>query len=661
MTGEFYTPEKEGFKPAERQTIMKPNDNLRMEGEFTKSQKQIYQSAEKVEQTRHSDNLKLTGSMSISEKNGYQPGERMPMRKPQDNLRVEGEFVKREQETYQRSERVTQKKPQDNLTIEKGKMLVPAKQGYSPGAAYPQKRPKDNLQLVGKIDFSANERQARLSHTVVANKRENVTWDISKETNESSVPVKASEVKTQTILAQVNGNKGKHGQTITEECKTLKSTAKTMVVKETHRKGAQNKFETTSEIISAVESEPVITRSVTYKAGPVVSETVLQTLQSKIQSGEIKTSGVTEIIEQKSSQESSSTSKSEQKVSSSSNSSSTRVIQDGGAHNSSSTRVIHGSGVINSSSSQTIQSGGVHHSSSSTRIIQEGGSVNSSSTRTVQGGSTVNGSTVNGSTTHSQNLQSSQTQVDSRVNHSRANSSSSMSQIFEASSSDQKSSAASLRKRSDTYTKYGSQNSLVGEGATTNTTNGRRGSRQQNSSSINFSEYPIAENAATTNRSRMTSSSINQSEQVSSSSSTKKESLMTSADVQNSILHRKSNTTHNEPMPNLNTTATIQRKSLSNLHESHISSSAMSSERQSISRQHRLGKQSTIKDQLFMIGENTQVKKQRDIQVIQTTECKLHPVSVTRKNNFSSITFSDFGTVATSAGSRNSVVRKTKN
>lgn len=521
----------------------------------------MYQAAERVEQTRHHDNLMLTGSFTIPNKEPFKQGERMPIRKPQDNLRVEGEFAKRDQETYKTSERVVQKKPQDNLTIEKGKMFMPNKQNYLPGSAYPQKRPKDNLQLAGNIDFSANEKQARLSHTVVANNGESVSWEVAKENNKKFEPVKISEKRTSAILAQVNGEAGR---TVTEESKTIKSTAKIMIVKETHKKGAENRIETTSEIISAAESEPIISQSVTYKPGPPISEQDMKNIQKKLQSSQVTSESYT------------TSAKSEQ---------------------------------VNSLHKSSFEISDAKTSTS--KNLAEKNFLNSNSTRRDE------------------------------ISQTRANSSSNISQIFE-SSNEQKVNSGSFRKRCDTYTKNGSQSSLA------ESLGGRQTSRK-NSSSIRLGDYQNTIHSST---------KANSSSMQTSSTATKKESLMSSADVQNSILHRKSTTLHNDITPSLSATATIQRKSLSNLHESHISSTAMSNERKSLSTQHRLGKQSTIKDALFIIGENTQVKKQRDIQVVQTTECKLHPIATVRKNNFSSITFSDFGTVSKSTDIRASIGRK---
>lgn len=46
MQGEFYTPEKPKFTPSERPTAVRPTDNLKPEGEFEKPEKPKYQPAD---------------------------------------------------------------------------------------------------------------------------------------------------------------------------------------------------------------------------------------------------------------------------------------------------------------------------------------------------------------------------------------------------------------------------------------------------------------------------------------------------------------------------------------------------------------------------------------------------------------------------------------
>ncbi|GBP96845.1 hypothetical protein EVAR_67409_1 [Eumeta japonica] len=88
--GDFYIPEKPGFKPAERPSQKKPVDNLKPEeGEMTFEHKESYQHAKRPTPIKPSDNLKPEGEFVTPEKPSYKPGDRFERIIRKDNLRSE--------------------------------------------------------------------------------------------------------------------------------------------------------------------------------------------------------------------------------------------------------------------------------------------------------------------------------------------------------------------------------------------------------------------------------------------------------------------------------------------------------------------------------------------------------------------------------------------
>lgn len=123
--GKFVTPDKGKYQPAERPKQVKPQDNLKTEGSFDKPEKPKYQPGERPKQVKPQDNLKPEGSFDKQEKPGFRPAERVKPVKPVDNLRTgEGEFEgRRKTDTvYSKIERTEVKKHRDQISLNEGKM-----------------------------------------------------------------------------------------------------------------------------------------------------------------------------------------------------------------------------------------------------------------------------------------------------------------------------------------------------------------------------------------------------------------------------------------------------------------------------------------------------------------------------------------------------------
>lgn len=69
---------------------------IHLEGEFYSPEKPKYIPAERPRQVRHEDNLKMTGDFITVERTEFIPAERPQQVRPEDNLRPEGLFYQPE-------------------------------------------------------------------------------------------------------------------------------------------------------------------------------------------------------------------------------------------------------------------------------------------------------------------------------------------------------------------------------------------------------------------------------------------------------------------------------------------------------------------------------------------------------------------------------------
>lgn len=124
--GSFDAPKKPKYQPAERPKQVKPTDNLTTgDGKFVTPDKAKYQPAERPKQVKPKDNLKPEGSFDKPEKPGYRPAERAKPVKPVDNLRTgEGDFERRQKTdiVHTKIERTEVKKHRDQISLNEGKM-----------------------------------------------------------------------------------------------------------------------------------------------------------------------------------------------------------------------------------------------------------------------------------------------------------------------------------------------------------------------------------------------------------------------------------------------------------------------------------------------------------------------------------------------------------
>lgn len=75
MQGTFYTPEKIEYTPSERPTAVRPSDNLKPEGKFERPVKDVVGQSEKRTPIRHQDNLQPEGEFERPQKQKYQPAD----------------------------------------------------------------------------------------------------------------------------------------------------------------------------------------------------------------------------------------------------------------------------------------------------------------------------------------------------------------------------------------------------------------------------------------------------------------------------------------------------------------------------------------------------------------------------------------------------------
>lgn len=150
-TGQFYSPEKPQYRPAEIPKQVKPSDNLKTEGVLYTPEKKPVGPGEKRKPIKHSDNLRPEGAFERPEKPGYSPSERPKPIRPTDNLKTTGEFEKTKKPEYIPAERPKQVKPVDNLKTE-GDIYTPEKPKYKPAERPVVKKPVDNLKITGEFE-----------------------------------------------------------------------------------------------------------------------------------------------------------------------------------------------------------------------------------------------------------------------------------------------------------------------------------------------------------------------------------------------------------------------------------------------------------------------------------------------------------------------------
>lgn len=637
------------------------------EGEFTKRERQQHLVGERAERVVHEDNLKMSGDFYTPEKETFKPSERPEPKKPQDNLKMSGEFVKREKHQQVIGERAERVIHQDNLKME-GEFTKRDRQVVQVGERYAQRKPKDNLALEGKIDFSGQlDKHERCAKAVVASKKESVTWEVSKENNFSTEPIKASDKKTTTVLAQINGDHKK----ITQEAKTSKVNTKTYVIRETRKKGANNQIETTRELISATEGEPVFLHTTAVTATPDIPQTFVEQVKPTLSSYQVNADAKIEsrMLHEKETHTAVSRGVAANNIAQVLNTGlTTKAIEShdaksGGFRQRSDTFTKYGSQsslAESVSSERATRNRGLRNISSigfANYAIAEDATAQKSSTyerrvlaqsSNYGGKSSVNNITPTnnvsntGSTSTSRNVQSSSTTMNSsNVAHSATDSS-----CKTATTTSNQKIGGTGSVQSTNINGRTTSNNIIGSSAVSS--NMQSSAKHTSSTTVQSSTESSSKTSSSAVKSGATTTQFS-----STNSGLKKDSLLSSADLQNSILHRKTQVSHSDINPSLSSTAAIQRKSLSNIHEAHISTTTG---RSSLSSQHRMGKQQTTVHQsnirdLIMLGEHQTVKKTREVQVAQTSECKLHPV-MSRKGNFSSITFCDFGTSTTAANSR---------
>lgn len=192
IEGDFYLPEKQSFKPAERTQPFRPHDNLIVEGTFEGRRTDDFTSHkfEKSQIIRHEDNLKITGGQfygettskmdfhreteedSLIRRNTYTKDEDETTIRRRTWTKEELEAVRQkvadEKPKYKPIERPTQVKPTDNLKPE-GEFYSPTKDQFVPADRPHQVRPTDNLRPEGdfiretKPDFIPAERPQQVS------------------------------------------------------------------------------------------------------------------------------------------------------------------------------------------------------------------------------------------------------------------------------------------------------------------------------------------------------------------------------------------------------------------------------------------------------------------------------------------------------------------
>ncbi|KAL0102066.1 hypothetical protein PUN28_018543 [Cardiocondyla obscurior] len=159
--GEFAgRPKKDTPLKGDRADVKKPKDNLYPEGEFAKRFPKKVEPAERRTPIKHEDNLRPEGEMEVSPKDDYKyvNGERVEVRRHEDHLRMEGQMdIHRSRDDYKiitRVEKVDVKRHEDNLRMEGEFVDVRRKDDYVHvvGERAPIKKHPDNLRPEGDFE-----------------------------------------------------------------------------------------------------------------------------------------------------------------------------------------------------------------------------------------------------------------------------------------------------------------------------------------------------------------------------------------------------------------------------------------------------------------------------------------------------------------------------
>lgn len=119
----------ETLGPCEKRSPIKHDDNLRTgEGDFTTPEKPKFIPADRPKQIRPEDNLRPERTNYRPEKPVFSPAEIPKAVRPEDNLHPnEGQFQRPEKPKFIAAEKPKQVRPKDNLTTGHGEFTKPAK------------------------------------------------------------------------------------------------------------------------------------------------------------------------------------------------------------------------------------------------------------------------------------------------------------------------------------------------------------------------------------------------------------------------------------------------------------------------------------------------------------------------------------------------------
>lgn len=680
-----------------------PKDNLHVSQDtFVKrEQHQVVQTVERAVIKKHEDNLKIDKvPLDVPDRKEYTPVQDRSTRViHEDNLRMTGEFAQREHQQVMSVERVTPHMPKDNLHVSQDSFAKREVKEIRQTDRATRVVHEDNLKMTGKFE---GRQQQVVQQTVQRATRVHHADNLIVGEGAIDFGVKSRTVQNK-IAQEIKMAQSKRETNVKHETKIIqKGTKENCIV---HGPGHHVDQRHTTKVLSEINSETINRSTEASKLVKSSSQTVVkqsltngdskhvktivhdgacpihkpgkkitQTTHQKTQHGTINQT--TEKVEQTStvvkSSSSSHIAKSQMTSEQTSHQhlsqqhASQQHLQQSSAHRQ----------VVQSSNHVSQQSQSINNQTASSKMTSSSATESNNNhqstnygTSSQMIGSSSNHQTLNQGTTTSK--MSSSMSTESKTHQSSNNGT--MSQVIGSHSEvaqralmrgTSNSSTSSLhdltqkRERSNTFTKE-QISQMTFHPMETNGASQRLRTRQ-NSSSINFGGYSIAENSST-HQSQKTHMN-------NSAAGIKKESLSSqaSAEIHNSILTRKGPTTHGDSHHlvggGMSTTAASQRKSFSNLHDSHIMSSA--GERNSLSTQHRLGKQSTIKDH-FMHSSDSRatVQKQSTVKIIESSDCKLHTSNAmhTRaapsKGNTSSISFTDYGQ-SSSGGTKRTVVQK---
>lgn len=685
VTGDFAQRERHEIVNVERVTPKIPKDNLHVSQDtFVKrEQHQVVQTVERAVIKKHEDNLKIEKvPLDVPDRKEFTPVQDRPTRViHEDNLKLTGEFAQREHQQVMSVERVTPRIPKDNLQVSQDSFSKREVKEVNQVDRATRVVHEDNLKMTGKFE---GRRQQVVQQTVQRATRVHHADNLIVGEGSIDFGVKSRAVQNK-IAQEIKMAQSKHETKVKQETKIIqKGTKENCIV---HGHGHHVDQRHTTKVLSEINSETINRSTEASKLVKSSSQTVVkqsltngdskhvktivhdgacpihkpgkkivQTTHQKTQHGTMNQT--TEKVEQTSTvvKSSSSTHVAKSQMTSEQTShqhisqqqhASQQHLQQNSAHRQ----------MIQSSDHSSQQSQSINNQTASSKMISSS-SAESKNHQSINYG--TSSQAIGSSSTESKNHQSSNYGTTSQVigGHSEA----AHRALMRGTSNSSASSLQDLtqkRERSNTFTKE-QISQMTFHPMETNGTSQRLRTRQ-NSSSINFGGYSIAESSSTHQNSSSQKTIINNS-----AAGIKKESLSSqaSAEIHNSILTRKGPTTHIEshhPVANMSSTAASQRKSLSNLHDSHLTSSV--GERNSLSTQHRLGKQSTIKDN-FMHESRSTVQKQSSVKLIESSDCKMHTSSAVHsrggpsKGNMSSISFTDYGHSNTGSGTRRTVVQR---